>query len=99
MRHIFGFISLAPSVGNDYRAVTPPDPVVIAQQIQALTANVQELMKHNDELKRRARPKGSNTLLHRWSRSRHDEEASSPANSKGKSVTEYTGQSVPGNVV
>ncbi|XP_023919235.1 uncharacterized protein LOC112030801 [Quercus suber] len=54
-------------------------------------------MKHNDELKRRARPEGSNTSLHRRSRSKHDEEASSPANSKGKSVTEYTGQSVPGN--
>nr|XP_023882027.1 uncharacterized protein LOC111994388 [Quercus suber] len=81
----------------DGEAVTHFDPVVMAQQIQALTANVQELIKHNDELKRRARPEGSNTSLHRRSRSKHDEEASSPANSKGKSVTEYTGQSAPGN--
>nr|POE86720.1 hypothetical protein CFP56_62662 [Quercus suber] len=42
----------------DGEAVTPFDPVVMAQQIQALTANVQELIKHNDELKRRARPEG-----------------------------------------
>jgi len=28
---------------------TPPDPVVMAQKIQALTANVQELMKQNEE--------------------------------------------------
>nr|POF03565.1 hypothetical protein CFP56_66581 [Quercus suber] len=75
----------------DSEAVTPPDLVVMDQQIQALTANVQELMKHNDELKRRACPKGSNTSLHRRSRSKHDEEANSPANNKGKSVMEYTG--------
>nr|POE61488.1 hypothetical protein CFP56_46518 [Quercus suber] len=69
----------------------------MAQQIQALIANVQELMKQNEELKRRARLEGSNASLHRRSRSRHDEEASSPANSKGKDATEYTGESIPGN--
>ena len=30
------------------------NPTVMAQQIQAFTANVQELMKQNEELKRRA---------------------------------------------
>ena len=35
----------------------PTDSIVMAQQIQALTANVQELMKQNEELKRRARPR------------------------------------------
>ena len=29
----------------------PTDPTVMAQQIQALTANVKELMKQNEELK------------------------------------------------
>ena len=33
--------------------------MVKAQQIQALTANVQELMKQNEDLKRKARPKGT----------------------------------------
>nr|POE73341.1 hypothetical protein CFP56_40666 [Quercus suber] len=78
-------------------ATVPPDPVVIAQQIQALTVNVQELMRQNEELKKRAHPEGSNTLHHRRSRSRHDEEANSLANSKGKDTTEYTGQSTPDN--
>ena len=81
----------------DNEAVAPPDPVVMAQQIQALTANVQELMRQNEELKRRACPEGNNTSHHRWSHSRHDEEASSPGNSKGKDTTEYTGQSTPEN--
>ena len=69
----------------------------MAQQIQALTANVQELMKQNEELKRRTHPKGSNTSLHRHSRSKHDEEASSPDNSNEKDASKYTGQSSHGN--
>ena len=75
----------------------PPNIVVMAQQIQALTAYVQELMKQNEELKRRAHPEGSNALHHRCSRSRHDEEASGPKNIKGKDVIEYTGQSMHDN--
>ena len=39
----------------DSASTTPLDPVVMAQQIQALTANVQELIKQNKELKRKAR--------------------------------------------
>ena len=72
-------------------ATSPPDPVLMVQQIQALTANVQELMKQNKELKRRTRPEGSNTSLHQHNHSRHDEEVSSPKNSKGKDALEYTG--------
>jgi len=75
----------------DFALAPTPDPVVMAQQIQALTANVQELMKQNEELKCRARPEGSNASHHRRSRSRHDEETSSPENSKGKDATKYTG--------
>ena len=37
------------------------DPVVMAQQIQALTANVQELKKQNEDLKQRMRPEGTYT--------------------------------------
>ena len=54
---------------------------------------MQELMKQNEELKRQTRPEGSNTSLHRRSRSKHDEEASSPDNSKEKDASEYTGKS------
>ena len=36
----------------DNAVAVPLDPVVMAQQIQALTANVQELMRQNEELKR-----------------------------------------------
>nr|POE55521.1 hypothetical protein CFP56_65375 [Quercus suber] len=59
----------------DNEAAMPLDPMVMAQQIQALTANVQELMRQNEELKRQAHLKGSNTSHHRRS---HSEEASSP---------------------
>ena len=48
-------------------------------------------------MKRQARPEGSNTSHHRRSRSRHDEEANSLENSKGKDATEYTGQSIHDN--
>ena len=78
-------------------ATMPPNPMVMAQQIQGLTANVQELMRQNKELKQRARPEDSNTSHHRRSRSKHDEEASSLGNSKGKDTTEYTGQSTLDN--
>ena len=54
-------------------------------------------MTENEELKRRACLEGSNASHHRRSRSRHDEEASSPENRKGKYATEYTGQSMHDN--
>lgn len=47
----------------DSTTIAPPDPVVMAQQIQALTANVQELIKQNEDLKQHAWPEGSNTTL------------------------------------
>ena len=47
----------------DSTTTTPLDLVVMVQQNQTLTANVQELMKQNEDLKRRARPEGSNTSL------------------------------------
>ena len=76
---------------------TPPNPVVLAQQIQALTTNLQELMKQNEELKLQACPEGNNTSLHRCSHYRHDEEVSSLKNNKGKDASEYTKQSTHGN--
>ena len=75
----------------DNEEAMPPDPMVMAQQIQALIANVQELMRQNEELKWRAPPEGSNTSYHWQSRSRHDKEANNPRNSKGKDTTKYTG--------
>nr|POF04743.1 hypothetical protein CFP56_60948 [Quercus suber] len=42
----------------DSTTIAPLDPVVMAQQIQSLTANVQELMKQNEYLKQKVRPKG-----------------------------------------
>ena len=44
----------------DSDAIPPPDLVVMAQQIQALTANVRELMKLNEDLKHKASPEGMN---------------------------------------
>ncbi|XP_075636736.1 uncharacterized protein LOC142608972 [Castanea sativa] len=41
----------------DSTMTAPPDPVGMAQQIQALIANVQELMKQNEDLRRHAHPK------------------------------------------
>ena len=54
-------------------------------------------MNQNEELKCQARPEGSNASHHRHSYNRHDEEANSPENSKGKDATEYTRQSIHDN--
>ena len=43
----------------DLTSTTPLDPVVMAQKIQALITNVQELMKHNEELERKACPEAT----------------------------------------
>ena len=45
----------------DSTTTVSPNPVVMAQQIQALTANVQELKKQNEDLKWRVRSKGTKT--------------------------------------
>ena len=47
----------------DSTTTTLPDLVVMAQQIQVLTANVQELMKQNEDLRQRTHPEDSNTSL------------------------------------
>ena len=54
-------------------------------------------MKQNKELKWRARPEGYNASHHWRNHSKHDKEASSPENSKGKDATKYTGQSMHDN--
>ena len=43
----------------DSTTTASPDPVVMAQQIQALIANVQELKKQNEDLKQRMHPEGT----------------------------------------
>ena len=40
--------------------IASSDPVVMAQQIQALIANVQELKKQNEDLKQKVRLEGTN---------------------------------------
>ena len=58
------------------------DPTVMAQQIQALTANVKELMKQNEELKWRARL-GTLTMSQSWrNRNDNDDKAYSLENSR-----------------
>ena len=81
----------------DSTMMAPLDPVVMAQQIQALTSNVQELMKQNEDLGQRARPEGSNTSNQRHNRSRHDDEANSLENSGGRDTSEQIKQSTHGN--
>ena len=81
----------------DSTLALPLDHVVVVQQIQALVANVQKLMKQNKELKCQAHAKGSNASHHQLSYSRHDKEARNPENNKGKDTTEYTGQSMHDN--
>ena len=45
----------------DSTTTAPPKLVVMAQQIQALTTNVQELKKQNEDLKQSVRLEGPNT--------------------------------------
>ena len=45
----------------DLTTTAPLHLVVMAQQIQTLTANVQELMKQNEDLKRKVHPEGTST--------------------------------------
>ena len=57
------------------------DSVVMAQQIQALTANVQELMKQNEDLKRQVRPEDTNMSQSQCNCNDNDDEAHSSGNS------------------
>ena len=66
----------------DSDTIPPPDPIVMAQQIQALTANVRELMKPNEDLKWKASLEGM-SLSQSWcNRNDNDDEAQSPRNSR-----------------
>ena len=62
-----------------------------------LTANVQELMKQNEDLRCQVRLEGSNTSLPRCNHSRNDDEANSPENSRGRDTSEHTEQSTHDN--
>ena len=74
----------------------PSDPVVMAEQIQALTANVQELMKQNEDLKRKAHPEGTSMSQSRCNRNNNDDEAYNLGNSK-RETSERIAQSTCGN--
>ena len=82
----------------DSTTTTPPDLVVIAQQIQALTANVQELMKQNEDLKRKVHPEGMSTSQSR--RNHNDNDNDNETHSVGNSRREtykHTAQSTCGS--
>ena len=66
----------------DSTTTTPPNPVVMTQQIQALTANVQELMKQNEDLKRKVRPEGISTSQSRRNSNDNDNQAHSLGNNR-----------------
>ena len=72
----------------DSTTMAPLDPVVMAQQIQELTSNVQELMKQNEDLRQRPHPEGNSTSNQRHNCNRHDDEANSLENSRGKDTSE-----------
>ena len=66
----------------DSDAIPPLDLVVMAQQIQALTTNVRELMKLNEDLKHKASPEGTNMSQSWRNCNDNDDEAQSPRNSR-----------------
>jgi len=73
----------------DLASTTLLDPVVMAQQIQALIANMQELMKQNEELKRKARLGTPTMSQSRRNRNDNDDEVQSSENSK-RDTSEHT---------
>ena len=80
----------------DSTTTAPPDLVVMAQQIQALTANVQELMKQNEDLKRKVHPEGTSTSQSRRNHNDNDNETHSVGNSR-RETYEHTTQSTCGS--
>ena len=80
----------------DSTTTAPPNPVVMAQQIQALTANVQELKKQNEDLKQRVHSKGTNTSQSWRNRNDNDNEVHSPGNNR-RETSQYSAQSTHGN--
>ena len=73
----------------DSTSTPPPNLVVMAQQIQALTANVQDLMKQNEELKQKAHPRTPTMSQSRCNDNDNDDEAYSPKNNK-RDTLEHT---------
>ena len=67
-----------------YTSTSSPsiDPTVMVQHNQAFTANVQELMKQNEKLKRRAHSETLTMSQSRHNRNDSDNEANSPENSR-----------------
>ena len=80
----------------DSTTTAPPDLVVMAQQIQALTANVQELMKQNEDLKRKVHPEGTSTSQSRRNHNDNNNETHSVGNSRTETY-EHTAQSTYGS--
>ena len=77
----------------DSMTIAPPDLVVMAQQNQALTANVQELKKQNEDLKQRVRSEGTYTSQSWRNCNDNDDKAHSPRNSKretSKHIAQWT---------
>ena len=75
----------------DSTTTLPLDSVVMAQQIQALTANVQELMKQNEDLQPKVRPEATSTSQSRCNCNDNDDEAHSLGNSR-RETFEHTAQ-------
>ena len=73
----------------DSTSTPPPNLVVMAQQIQALTANVQDLMKQNEELKQKAHPRTPTMSQSRCNHNDNGDEAYSPKNNK-RDTLEHT---------
>ena len=77
----------------DSTITAPSNPVAMVQNIQALTVDVQELKKQNEDLKQRVRPEGTNTSQSRRNHNDNDNEANSPSNSK-RETSKHTTQSI-----
>ena len=80
----------------DSTTTAPLDPVVMAQQIQSLIANVQELMKQNEDLQPKVRPEATSTSQSRRNRNDNDDEAHSPRNSR-RETSKHNTQSTRGS--
>ena len=66
----------------DSTTTTSLKPIVMAQQIQTLIANVQELKKQNEDLKQKMRLEGTNKSQSRCNRNDNDDKTHSPRNSR-----------------
>ena len=73
-----------------------PDSMVMAQQIQALTANVLELKKKKWRLEAESASKGTNTSQSQHNHNDNDDKAHSLGNSR-RETSKHTAQSTHGN--